>query len=294
MGQHVHEDKHFPSCTHVRPGQATCTGEYRPDDISVGDVDGDGDYELIVKWLPSNQRGSDADGFTSATYIDCYEMDGTQKWRIDMGDGVRSGHHTTPFLVYDFDGDGKAEVIFKTAPDSKDGLDNYVTQAGNSTIQAIAPTTVQVNSNGRVTAGEEFLTVFNGETGAAMQTIFYSPSRSMADFPTSDTSYSSSWGDDSHNYGECYNAAVAYLDGIDNPPSAILQRGYMTACYLWAVDWDGTNLKTRWLHKGTTMTAWCVVDAAGTELGKPRHQSSDIEGQVKLRTGSARHLHWRC
>ena len=242
------------------------TGNYRPDDISVGDVDGDGDYELIVKWSPDNQRDYNEEGHASATYIDCYEMEGTQKWRIDVGNGVRSGNHTTPFLVYDFDNDGKAEVIFKTAPDSKDGLDNYVTQAGNSTIQAIAPTTVQVNSNGRVTAGEEFVTIFNGETGAAMQTIFYSPSRSMADFPTSDTSYSSSWGDDSHIYGECYNAAVAYLDGLDNPPSAILQRGYMTACYLWAVDWDGTNLKTRWLHKGTTMTAWCVVDAAGTEL----------------------------
>jgi rhamnogalacturonan endolyase len=94
------------------------TGRYRPDDISVGDVDGDGEYELIVKWFPDNQRDSGKDGIASATYIDCYEMDGTQKWRIDVGDGVRSGNHTTQFLVYDFDGDGKAEVIFKTAPDS--------------------------------------------------------------------------------------------------------------------------------------------------------------------------------
>ena len=90
------------------------TGRYRPDDISVGDVDGDGEYELIVKWFPDNQRDSGKDGIASATYIDCYEMDGTQRWRIDVGDGVRSGNHTTQFLVYDFDGDGKAEVIFKT------------------------------------------------------------------------------------------------------------------------------------------------------------------------------------
>ena len=246
------------------------TGRYRPDDISVGDVDGDGDYDLIVKWFPDNQRDSGKSGLASATYIDCYEMDGTtlvkQLWRIDVGDGVRSGNHTTQFLVYDFDGDGKAEVIFKTAPDSKDGEGNYVTQAGDATIQAIAPTTVAVNSDGRVTAGAEFLTVFNGETGAAMKTIFYSPGRSMADFPTGDTKLNSAWGDSSYNRAERYNAAVAYLDGVDKLPTAIMERGYYTACYIWAVDWDGKDLKTRWLHKGTAKDKWSVVDATGTEL----------------------------
>ena len=263
------------------------TGRYRPDDISVGDVDGDGDYELIVKWFPDNQRDSGKEGLASATYIDCYEMDGTQKWRIDVGDGVRSGNHTTQFLVYDFDGDGKAEVIFKTAPDSKDGQGNYVTQAGDATIKAIEPTTVQVNSNGRVTAGAEFLTVFNGETGAAMHTIFYSPSRSMVDFPNSDTSYSSSWGDGSYNRGERYNAAVAYLDGLDKLPTAIMQRGYYTACYIWAVDWNGTALKTRWLHKGTSKTAWSVVDAAGTELAN--ETTNPVTSQGKSSYGQGVH-----
>ena len=261
------------------------TGRYRPDDISVGDVDGDGDYELIVKWFPDNQRDSGKDGIASATYIDCYEMDGTQKWRIDVGDGVRSGNHTTQFLVYDFDGDGKAEVIFKTAPDSKDGKGNYVTQAGDATIKAIAPTTVSVNSKGRVTAGAEFLTVFNGETGAAMHTIFYSPGRSMVDFPNSDTSYSSSWGDSSYNRGERYNAAVAYLDGLDKLPTAIMERGYYTACYIWAVDWDGTNLKTRWLHKGTAKDKWSLVDAAGTELANETTDPVTSQGKSSYGQG---------
>ena len=261
------------------------TGRYRPDDIAVGDVDGDGDYELIVKWFPDNQRDSGKDGYASATYIDCYEMDGTQKWRLDVGDGVRSGNHTTQIIVYDLDGDGKAEVMFKTAPDSKDGNGNYVTKAGNATIQAILPSTVSVNSNGRVTAGAEFLTVFNGETGAAMKTIFYSPSRSMVDFPNSDTSYSSGWGDSSYNRGERYNAAVAYLDGINNLPSAILERGYYTACYIWAVDWDGTNLKTRWLHKGTSKNAWSLVEASGTELANQDTNPVDSQGKSSYGQG---------
>ena len=283
-------DNMFTKITIPRPAarmskDGSLKGEYRPDDISVGDVDGDGDYELVVKWLPNNQRDPGEDGAASATYIDCYEMDGTQKWRIDVGDGVRSGHHTTQFLVYDFDGDGKAEVIFKTAPDSKDGLGNYVTQAGNATIKAIEPSTVTVNSEGRVTQGAEFLTVFNGETGAAMHTIFYTPSRSMSDFPYSDTSYSSSWGDDSYNYGERYNAAVAYLDGVNNLPSAILQRGYMTACYIWAVDWNGTALKTRWLHKGSSKWQWCVVDAAGTELANETTDPVTSQGKSSFGQG---------
>lgn len=263
------------------------TGRYRPDDISVGDVDGDGEYELIVKWFPDNQRDSGKDGIASATYIDCYKMDGTQLWRIDVGDGVRSGNHTTQFLVYDFDGDGKAEVIFKTAPDSKDGKGNYVTQAGDATIKAIAPTTVSVNSKGRVTAGAEFLTVFNGETGAAMKTIFYSPGRSMEDFPTGDTQLNSAWGDSNYNRAERYNAAVAYLDGVDKLPTAIMERGYYTACYIWAVDWDGTNLKTRWLHKGTAKDKWSVVDASGTVLAN--ETTNPVSSQGKSSYGQGVH-----
>lgn len=262
------------------------TGRYRPSDISVGDVDADGDYELIVKWMPDNQRDSGKDGIASATYIYCYEMDGTQKWCVDIGDGIRSGAHTVQFLVYDFDGDGKAEMICKTTVDSKDGKGAYVTQAGDDVIKAIPATGIEVNSKGHVTKGAEFLTVFNGETGAAMKTIWYSPNRAMVDFPTSDGTYSSKW-DSNYNRGERYNAAVAYLDGQGSLPSAIMQRGYYNYCYIWAVDWDGTNLKTRWLHKGTSKTAWSVVNASGSILAN--ESTNPVSSQGKSSYGQGVH-----
>ena len=240
------------------------TGRYRPDDISVGDVDGDGEYELVLKWMPDNARDSGKEGYSSPAYISCYEMDGTPLWTIDTGYGIRSGNHYTQFLVYDFDGDGKAEVIFKTAAGTKDGKGQYVSEAATDpAIKGIDNTATHVNSNGRVTAGEELLTVFNGMTGEAMHTIWYSPNRALVNFPTADGEYSSSWGDSSYNRGERYNAAVAYLDGEGHLPSAIMQRGYYTYCFLWAVDWNGEQLSTRWLHKGSK-GKWEVFDANGT------------------------------
>lgn len=254
------------------------TGRYRPDDISVGDVDGDGEYELVLKWMPDNARDNGNDGYSSPAYISCYEMDGTPLWTIDTGYGIRSGNHYTQFLVYDFDGDGKAEVIFKTAAGTKDGKGKYVSEAATDpAIKGIDNTTTHVNSKGRVTAGEELLTVFNGMTGEAMHTIWYSPNRAMVNFPTADGEYSSSWGDTSYNRGERYNAAVAYLDGEGHLPSAIMQRGYYTYCFLWAVDWNGTQLSTRWLHKGSK-GKWEVFDANGTVTKSGTEASSYGQG----------------
>lgn len=92
---------------------------YSANDMSVGDVDGDGQYEYFVKWDPSNSKDVSQKGYTGNTYIDCYRFDGTLVYRIDLGVNIRSGAHYTQFLVYDFDGDGKSEVMFKTAPGTK-------------------------------------------------------------------------------------------------------------------------------------------------------------------------------
>lgn len=90
--------------------------EYHANDMSVGDVDGDGEYEYFVKWDPDNSQDVSIKGYTGNCIIDCYRLDGTLLWRLDMGKNIRAGAHYTQFMVYDFNGDGRAEMAVKTAP----------------------------------------------------------------------------------------------------------------------------------------------------------------------------------
>lgn len=237
---------------------------YTPNDCSVGDVDGDGEYEIILKWDPSNSHDNSHNGYTGDVIFDCYKLSGKKLWRINLGKNIRAGAHYTQFLVYDFDGDGKAEMICKTSAGSKDGKEKFVNEAAtDEDIRCLDNKADYRNGAGRVQTGPELLTVFNGKTGQAMHTIWYNPNRafgvgrqvaegeSLKDgFPA----YSSVWGDKGNygNRGERYLAGVAFLDGKDHLPSAVMCRGYYTRSYLWAVDFDGKQLKTKWLHASTT------------------------------------------
>ncbi|MCM1182979.1 MAG: rhamnogalacturonan lyase [Roseburia sp.] len=103
-------------------GGVTPAGEeysYSANDMSVADVDGDGEYEFLVKWDPSNAHDVSIKGYTGNCYIDCYRLDGTLLWRLDMGVNIRAGAHYTQFMAYDFNGDGKAELAVKTAPGTR-------------------------------------------------------------------------------------------------------------------------------------------------------------------------------
>ena len=235
--------------------------EYYPNDCSVGDVDGDGQYEIFLKWDPENSKDNANTGYSNPVIIDCYKLDGTQLWRVNLGINIRAGAHYTQFMVYDFDGDGKAEMICKTAPGSSDGEGKFVTEA--ATIDEIknASNTVDYRNTGTVSkglghvlAGPEYLTVFNGMTGAAMHTIHYNPSRAGEMNKTSAYPAKSFWNDDYGNRADRFLACVAYLDGPDQNPSAVMCRGYYTKAYIWAVDWDGTELKTKWLHASVSKT----------------------------------------
>ncbi len=270
-----------------RPAADPTTGAtYTPNDMSVGDVDGDGVYELVVKWNPSDAQDNSKKGVTGNVLLDAYKMDGTKLWRIDLGRNIRAGAHYTQFLVYDFDGDGKAELICKTAPGSKDGVGDYVTTAAtDATITGADNGTSYGNSSGYVLSGPEYLTVFNGQTGKAMHTIWYSPARDFTLFPTSAKSYTSSWGDSYGGRGDRFNAAVAYLDGQDANPSAIMQRGYYTQAFFWAVDWDGKALTTKWLHYGSAKSLWKVYDAGGQQIAAGTGESSYGQGVHGISVG---------
>ncbi len=247
---------------------------YSPNDCSVGDVDGDGQYELFVKWDPSNSKDNSQNGHTGNVYIDCYRLfTGEKLWRIDLGVNIRAGAHYTQYLVYDFDKDGKAELICKTAPGSKDATGEFVNKAAdNTTIKFASNFKDWRNSNGRIDGGQEYLTVFEGLTGKAIHTIAYYPNRN-AEAKLSEASGTFNWDDrsgksDYANYGnrgERYLACVAYLGGKEERPSAVMCRGYYTFAYLWAVDFDGEKLKTRWLHSSNKKTTYQVMDAEGKQ-----------------------------
>ena len=242
--------------------------QYTPNDMSCGDLDGDGcvaaravgqgyasekagfedthvlsgtdlvgRYELVVKWQPSNAKDNAQSGYTGTTFIDAYTLEGKKLWRIDLGVNIRSGSHYTPYLVYDFDGDGKAELICKTADGTVDGQGRVI---GNAKAD-------YRNKDGRVLDGPEFLTVFNGETGAAVCTIDYPAPRTVRKL---DRFAADGWGDNYGNRCDRFLACAASLDGKST--SAIFCRGYYSAVYVMAFDFDGKNLKLRWLHKSET------------------------------------------
>ena len=259
-----------------RPDTGEQGGTYSPNDMSVGDVDGDGQYELFVKWDPSNAKDNSQNGITDNVYIDCYRLDGTRLWRIDLGRNIRAGSHYTQFMVYDFDGDGQAEMMCKTGPGSLDGQGNYVNSvATDATIKAVSGTALYRSSAGRITGGQEWLTVFKGATGEAVHTIFYNPNRNMTYGGAADGSVN--WGvggkNDTGSYGnrgERYLAAVAYLDGPDANPSGIFSRGYYDYAFVWAVDFDGQQLHQKWFssHKSGTSYSLTTYNADGNGTTK--------------------------
>ncbi|MDY4161583.1 MAG: rhamnogalacturonan lyase [Prevotella sp.] len=258
---------------------AASGGTYSPNDCSVGDVDGDGEYEIFVKWDPSTSQDNSKGGITDNVYIDCYKLDGTKLWRIDLGRNIRAGAHYTQFQVYDYDGDGKAEMICKTAPGSLDGTGVYVNQAtDNATIKAADNTKDWAAAGGgRINGGHEYLTVFDGLTGKAINTIAYYPNRNGT-ATLSAASGTKNWDTRSGksdtgsygNRGERYLAATAYIDGPDNNASAIFCRGYYTYAYIWAVSFDGEKLIPRWLSSHESGTAYKLTtwDAEGNAISK--------------------------
>jgi rhamnogalacturonan endolyase len=205
---------------------------YSANDCSVGDLDGDGEYEIVLKWDPSNSKDNSQSGYTGDCILDAYEMDGTHMWRIDLGINIRAGAHYTQFMVYDLDGDGKAEIACKTAPGTKDGSGNYLSLGPAAGADHLAD---YRNSSGYILSGPEYFTIFDGETGYELATTDYIPPRGNV----------GSWGDSYGNRVDRFLAAIAYLDGSE--PSVVMCRGYYTRTVLAAWDWREGTLTNRWI-----------------------------------------------
>jgi hypothetical protein len=247
------------------PGGTTPDGvayTYTANDASAGDLDGDGQYEIVLKWDPTNAKDNSQSGYTGNVFLDAYKLNGTRMWRIDLGRNIRAGAHYTQFQVFDYSGDGRAEVAMKTADGTRSGTGQVIGSASAD----------HRNSSGYILTGPEYLTMFNGQNGAALSTVDYVPGRGSV----------SSWGDNYGNRVDRFLAGTAYLDG--NRPSLIMSRGYYTRTVIAA--WDFTNgaLTRRWTFDSNSSTN------GPNWTGKGNHQLSvadvDNDGRQEVMFGS--------
>ena len=233
-----------------KPEDGEIAGEhfsYTANDCSIGDLDGDSEYEIILKWSPSNSKRPPQRGFTGNTYLDAYKMDGTLLWRIDLGPNIRSGAATTNFLVFDFNGDGRAEICCKTGDGTVDGTGHTIgdNQADWRTWDKESPT------YGKIVNGPEYLTVFEGKTGKELDTKEYIPTRYPID----------GWGGIGGNCGndntggrsDRFTAGVAFLDG--KTPSPVMVRG-----------WYGRTVVCAWTFTNSTLKSIWTFDSAAPVL----------------------------
>lgn len=217
------------------PDGVTCS--YSPNDASVGDLDGDGQYEIVLKWDPSNSQDNSISGYTGNVYLDAYELDGTFLWRIDLGINIRAGAHYTQFIVYDLDSDGYAEVACRTSDGTVDGTGVVIGD----------PAADYRRSDGYVLTGSEYLTIFNGQTGEARVSTDFYPNRVDV----------TQWGDNFGNRCDRFLAGVAYVDG--QYPTLIMARGYYgpksgysARNEIAAYNWRDNALSQVWYFKAHT------------------------------------------
>ncbi|MGW6442974.1 rhamnogalacturonan lyase [Lentzea sp. NPDC055074] len=249
----------------IPSGGTTPSGEsytYVANDVSAGDLDGDGEQDLVLKWDPTNAKDNSQSGYTGNVYLDAYKLNGTRLWRIDLGRNIRAGAHYTQFQVFDYDGDGRAEVSVKTADGTRSGTGQVI---GNASAD-------HRNSSGYVLAGPEYLSVFRGTDGAVLDTENYLPPRGTV----------SSWGDNYGNRVDRFLAGTAYVDG--SRPSIVMARGYYTRSVISVWDFRNGQLTQRWTFDSASQSnrsAW---------EGKGNHQLSvadvDADGRDEIIYGS--------
>ncbi|WP_140986988.1 rhamnogalacturonan lyase [Asticcacaulis tiandongensis] len=270
------------------------TYEYTANDASVGDLDGDGRYEIILKWDPTNAKDNAFGGYTGPTLLDAYTLEGKQLWRINLGTNIRSGAHYTQFMVADFDGDGKAEIAVKTADGTIDGQGkvigdpnaNWVSPAGEieqndrTGSRRTDDGKLMAQLEGRIVTGPEYLSVFDGLTGAVIDTVDYIPQRHPDTHSPTVDQMKELWGDGYANRSDRYLAGVARLDG--EHPSFVFARGYYARSVIAAFDLKDGKIVHRWTFDSRAAPAGYA--------GQGNHQLSvadvDNDGRDEIIYGS--------
>ncbi len=265
------------------------THSYSAGDCSVADLDGDGQLEMLVKWDPSNAKDNSQSGHTGKVLIDAYELDGTRLWRLDLGHNIRAGAHYTQFIVYDFDGDGRAELACRTAPGATDAQGDFVADpakwqnAGGPVRPTFSHNDDYRNSGGWVLEGPEFLTFFDGLSGDELVSTSFIPFRDPDNnlHSPGTTRIDQVWGDGYGNRIDRFLAGTAYLDG--ERPSLIMTRGYYTRSILVAWDWRAGTLSRRWVFDSATPGngAWAGQGAHSLAVG-----DTDGDGRDEIVFGS--------
>ena len=258
------------------PATSSSGATYSANDGSTGDLDGDGILDIVLKWDPSDAQDNSNSGVTSNVFLDGYTLAGKHLWRIDLGPNIRAGAHYTQFSVYDFDGDGKAEVACKTAPGTKDGTGKYLSTGPAATDD---DSQVYRNSNGYILTGPEYLTVFEGATGKELATVAYPVLRGTV----------TAWGDDYGNRVDRFNGGAAFVSDTGSGqtasgrPSIIAQRGYYTRATVSAYNWRGGALTKVWTYDGG--------DGGGGANGQGAHSAmvadTDNDGAQEIVIGAA-------
>ena len=235
---------------------------YLANDCSVGDLDGDGEMELVIKW---NANGKDNAHFgrTAPVFYDGYDMRAQRRlWRLTPGANVRSGPHYDEFMVYDLDGDGLAEVAMRTSDGAVDGKGKTLGD----------PRADHVDKDGQIRTAPEFLTVFSGSDGRVLANVPYDPAYV-------DGSHWSNNRRDNHNRGFRFLACVAYLDGVH--PSLVMCRGYYDRSVLTAWDWNGKTLSRRWQFD-SWQEPWKSLGYSGQGNHNLRVGDVDFDGRDEI------------
>ena len=245
--------------------------DYTLNDVTVGDLTGDGQYEYIVKWYPNNAIDSSQQALTAPTIFDAYKLDGTPLWRINLGLSLTSGAHYNQIAVADFDGDGKSEVFLKTGDgtrvygvtDGKFDENKVIATIGNAEDEGKNIKTEEAGGGvGHITGGNEYATFFACD-GKEIDTVPYA-------LPLGEVK---SWGDTWYNRSDRHNMGIGYLDGVK--PSVVIGRGYYLRTAIASYDLVNGKAKERWVYDSDK------VGGRGASKGNHNWIIADVDNDGK-------------